>query len=212
MSENYREKIAQSLLQINAIQLEPSNPFVWASGIKSPIYCDNRKILSYPKVRKLVRDAFVSQIKGLYGEVDYIAGVATGAIAHGMLVADALNLPFVYVRSEAKGHGMQNLIEGDVVPGKRVVVIEDLVSTGGSSVKAVEALRERGLKVLGLIAIFTYGFKRAFDTFNDVNCKWSVLTDYNTLMNIAVEEEMLDRADMSVLEEWQADPENWSNL
>jgi len=212
MSENYKERIAQSLLQINAIQLEPSNPFVWASGIKSPIYCDNRKILSYPKVRKLVRDAFVNQIKELYGDVDLIAGVATGAIAHGMLVADVLNLPFVYVRSEAKGHGMQNLIEGDIVPGKRVVVIEDLVSTGGSSVKAVEALRDRGMKVLGLIAIFTYGFQRAFDTFSKANCKWSVLTDYSTLMNIAVEEEMLDRAYLSVLEEWQANPENWSNL
>lgn len=211
MSESFKEKIAQSLLQINAIQLEPSNPFVWASGLKSPIYCDNRKILSYPKVRKIVRDAFVYQIKELYGDVDYIAGVATGAIAHGMMVADALDLPFIYVRSQAKEHGMQNLIEGDAVPGKRVVVIEDLVSTGGSSIKAVEALRERGLKVLGLIAIFTYGFQRAYDTFVKAGCKWSVLTDYNTMMNIAVEEEMLARTDMSVLEEWQEDPENWSN-
>ncbi len=198
-------------MQINAIQLEPSNPFVWASGIKSPIYCDNRKILSYPKIRKIVRDAFVEIIKEEYADADYIAGVATGAIGHGALVAEALNKPFLYVRSKAKGHGMQNLVEGDAVPGKKVVVIEDLVSTGGSSISAVEALRESGLKVQGLIAIFTYGFQRAYDTFAKANCKWSVLTDYETLINIALEEELLAPVDMSVLEEWQADPENWTN-
>ncbi len=198
-------------MQINAIQLEPSNPFVWASGIKSPIYCDNRKILSYPKIRKIVRNAFVETVKEEYADADYIAGVATGAIAHGALVADLLDKPFLYVRSKAKGHGMQNLIEGDAVPGKKVVIIEDLVSTGGSSIKAVEALREHGLKVQGLIAIFTYGFQKAFDAFKIANCKWSVLTDYQTLINIALEEELLAPADMSVLEEWQADPENWTN-
>lgn len=198
-------------MQINAIQLEPSNPFVWASGLKSPIYCDNRKILSYPKVRKLVRDAFVEKIKEDYSDVDYIAGVATGAIAHGALVAEVLSLPFLYVRSSAKGHGLQNLVEGYAVPGKKVVVIEDLVSTGGSSVKAVEALREYGLKVQGLISIFTYGFEKAFKTFEEAQCEWSVLTDYKTMIDIAIEEELLDRSYMSDLEEWQEDPENWSN-
>ncbi|WP_462280253.1 orotate phosphoribosyltransferase [Salinivirga cyanobacteriivorans] len=211
MSQPVKEKIAQSLLQINAIQLEPSNPFVWASGMKSPIYCDNRKILSYPRVRKIVRDAFVDKIKADYPDVDFVAGVATGAIAHGALVAEALDLPFLYVRSEAKGHGMQNLVEGDAIPGKKVIVIEDLVSTGGSSVKAVEALRNHGMKVQGLIAIFTYGFQKAFKAFADANCEWSVLTDYSTLIDMAVEDELLPRTEMSVLEEWQADPENWSN-
>jgi orotate phosphoribosyltransferase len=211
MSNQFKEQIAKSLLQINAIQLEPSNPFVWASGLKSPIYCDNRKILSFPKVRKIVRDAFVEKIKADYANVDYVAGVATGAIAHGALVAEALGLPFLYVRSSAKGHGMQNLIEGYAVPGKKVIVIEDLVSTGGSSVKAVEALRDYGLKVEGLIAIFTYGFEKAFDTFQEANCEWSVLTDYKTMIEIAIEEELLDRSNMSDLEEWQDDPESWSN-
>ncbi|MFO7862768.1 MAG: orotate phosphoribosyltransferase [Salinivirgaceae bacterium] len=211
MSDDFKIKIAQSLLQINAIQLEPSNPFIWASGLKSPIYCDNRKILSYPKVRTLVRDAFIQKIKESFSDVDYIAGVATGAIAHGALVAEELGLPFLYVRSEVKGHGMQNLIEGDAVPGKKVVVIEDLVSTGGSSVKAVEALRHHGLKVQGLIAIFTYGFQKAYDVFKEANCDWSVLTDYQTMIDIAIEEELLAPADMSVLEDWQDDPQNWSN-
>ncbi len=159
----------------------------------------------------MVRDAFIEKIKAEYPDIDYVAGVATGAIAHGVLVAEALDLPFLYVRSKAKGHGMQNLVEGDAVPGKKVIVIEDLVSTGGSSIKAVEALRHHGMKVQGLIAIFTYGFQKAFKTFADANCEWSVLTDYTTLIDMAVEEELLHRAEMSVLEEWQEDPENWSN-
>lgn len=156
-------------------------------------------------------DAFVDKIKTLYSDVDYIAGVATGGIAHGALVAGALNKPFIYVRSRAKEHGMQNLVEGYAVPGKKVVVIEDLISTGGSSVKAVQALREHGLNVMGLIAIFTYGFQLAYNTFEASKCEWSVLTDYKTLINIAVEEELLPGTDLSVLEEWQADPENWIN-
>lgn len=209
MISTFKDKIAQLLLQINAIQLEPSNPFTWASGIKSPIYCDNRKILSYPKIRSQVRDAFVDELKQHYGDTDYIAGVATGGIAHGALVADALDLPFLYVRSSSKKHGLQNLIEGAVVPGKKVVVIEDLVSTGGSSVSAVKTLREQSLKVQGLIAIFTYGFQKAEDTFQKAGCPWSVLTDYSTLINIALDNDLLARSDMSVLEEWQADPENW---
>lgn len=153
----------------------------------------------------------MEKIKETYPNVDYIAGVATGAIAHGALVAEAMDLPFLYVRSKAKGHGMQNLVEGDAVPGKKVVVIEDLVSTGGSSVKAVQALRDHGLKVQGLIAIFTYGFQKAYDTFKAADCEWSVLTDYETLIEMAVEDDLLPRAEMSVLEEWQDDPENWSN-
>ena len=198
------------LLQINAIQLEPTNPFEWASGLKSPIYCDNRKLLSYPKSRNVVRDAFVEAIKQQYPDVDIIAGVATGAIAHGMLVADILNLPFIYVRSEAKKHGLENMIEGVAIPGKKVVVIEDLISTGGSSLKAVEALRNKGMKVLGLIAIFTYGFNKSYKAFENANCQLSVLSNYESLINVAVENEILLPNHMDILEKWQNDPENWT--
>ena len=199
------------LLQINAIQLEPTNPFEWASGLKSPIYCDNRKLLSYPKSRNIVRDAFVETIKQQYPDVEIIAGVATGAIAHGMLVADMLNLPFIYVRSEAKKHGLENMIEGEAIPGKKVVVIEDLISTGGSSLKAVEALRNRGMKVLGLIAIFTYGFNKSYKAFENANCPLSVLSNYEALINVAIDKEILLPNHMDILEKWQNDPENWTD-
>ncbi|MGB1032128.1 MAG: orotate phosphoribosyltransferase, partial [Flavobacteriales bacterium] len=162
-------KVAEFLLQIKAIELKPQNPFTWASGWKSPIYCDNRKTLSYPKVRTFIRQQFVDVITDNFGKPDVIAGVATGGIAIGALIAQELGLPFAYVRSEAKGHGLQNMIEGDVEPGQKVVVIEDLVSTGKSSLKAVEALREAGVTVKGMVAIFTYGFDIAQQQFEEKN-------------------------------------------
>src|SRR5512136_479174 len=154
----FEKKIAEYLLQIKAIKLQPSNPFTWASGWKSPIYCDNRKTLSFPEVRGYIRDTFTDVIKEFYPDVELIAGVATGAVAHGVLVAEKMGLPFIYVRSEAKEHGLGNQIEGYYEPGQKVVVIEDLISTGGSSLGAVNALREAGCEVLGMVAIFTYGF------------------------------------------------------
>jgi orotate phosphoribosyltransferase len=161
--ENSAKKIAEYLLQIKAIKLQPSNPFTWASGWKSPIYCDNRKTLSFPEVRSYIRDSFVSLVNGLYPQTEMIAGVATGAISHGALVADRMELPFVYVRSGAKEHGLGNQIEGFYHEGQQVVVIEDLISTGGSSLNAVKALREAGCVVLGMAAIFTYEFRKASD-------------------------------------------------
>lgn len=201
--------IANHLLQIKAIKLAPSNPFTWASGLKSPIYCDNRKTLSFPNVRDDIRDAFVSAIKKEYADVDIIAGVATGAIALGVLVAQALNKPFVYVRSSSKGHGLENQVEGHLEPGQTAVVIEDLVSTGGSSLKAVEALRNAGAEVKGLLAIFTYGFKKAFDRFSEANCKWGTLSNYDTMIQTAVETGYIDENDMQLLQKWRKDPEHW---
>ncbi len=157
---NQKEKLVSYLLQSNAIKLQPANPFTWASGWKSPIYCDNRKTLSYPDVRSYIRDSFVKLIVEKFGRPDVIAGVATGAIAQGALVADVMDLPFVYIRASAKTHGLENLIEGDLRPGQKTVVVEDLVSTGGSSLKAVEAVRLAGAEVTGMVAIFTYGFPR----------------------------------------------------
>ncbi|MDX1350194.1 MAG: orotate phosphoribosyltransferase, partial [Putridiphycobacter sp.] len=174
-------KVAEFLLQIKAVKLQPQNPFTWASGWQSPIYCDNRKVLSYPKVRTYIRQVFVDTIIDTYGKPDVIAGVATGGIAIGALIAEQMGLPFIYVRSSAKAHGMQNQIEGYYEKGQKVIVIEDLISTGGSSLKAVEALREGGLNVSGLVAIFTYGFEQAQKNFNDANCKYTVLTDYEHL-------------------------------
>ncbi|MDP4275470.1 MAG: orotate phosphoribosyltransferase, partial [Bacteroidota bacterium] len=163
-----REKIiAQYLLQSKAIKLEPANPFTWASGMHAPIYCDNRKTLSLPEIRSVIRDEFTKMISENFVQAEMIAGVATGAIAQGALVADKMNLPFVYVRSEPKKHGLENLIEGIVVPGKKVVVVEDLISTGGSSLKAVESLRKAGCRVLGLVAIFSYGFDKAIENFKN---------------------------------------------
>jgi orotate phosphoribosyltransferase len=168
---NFEKQTAEYLMQINAIKLQPSNPFTWASGWKSPIYCDNRKTLSFPEVRTFICDSFASMIKELYPEAELIAGVATGAIAHGVLVADKLGLPFIYVRSGAKEHGLGNQIEGHFEHGQKVVVIEDLISTGGSSLNAVTALRDSGCEVLGMVAIFSYQFKKASDAFITGNCK-----------------------------------------
>ena len=203
-------KVAQSLLQIKAIKLQPANHFTWASGWKSPIYCDNRKILSYPKVRTFVRQQFVEAIENKYPNVDVIVGVATGGIAIGALIAEDMGLPFCYVRSAAKGHGMQNLIEGEVPTGKNVVVVEDLISTGGSSLKAVDALRESDCEVLGMVAIFTYDFDLAKENFKEKKCKLVVLSDYNALIKTAEADNYVSEKDIKSLTEWRVSPSEWS--
>lgn len=203
--------IAEFLLQIKAIKLQPNNPFVWASGWKSPIYCDNRITLSYPKVRTYIRQEFVDIITNTFGKPDVIAGVATGGIAQAALVAQQMGLPLVYIRSEAKKHGLTNLIEGIVEPGQSVVVIEDLISTGGSSLKAVEALREAGCEVKGMAAIFTYGFKVASENFKNANCKLVTLSDYETLIKQALESNFITEKDLVSLQKWRENPANWNN-
>jgi orotate phosphoribosyltransferase len=207
---NISKIIAEHLLQIKAIKLQPSNPFTWASGIKSPIYCDNRKTLSFVNARNDVRDAFVKKVEALFPEVDVIAGVATGAIALGVLVAQAMDKPFVYVRSGAKSHGLGNQVEGYLEEGKKVVVIEDLVSTGGSSLNAVEALREKGANVLGLLAIFTYGFDEAYKRFEEANCPWETLSGYETMLEIAVETNYITQSDVETLQQWRRNPKAWA--
>lgn len=202
-------KIAESLLQIKAIKLQPANPFNWASGWKSPIYCDNRKSLSYPPVRTYIRQQFVNAINEHFPNAEVIAGVATGGIAHGALVAEAMGLPFAYIRSSAKGHGMQNLIEGDIYKDQNVVVIEDLISTGGSSLKAVEALRENECNVLGMVAIFTYDFELAQNNFRDNNCKLITLSDYHSLLDVAVNTNYISENDVTSLTEWRKAPNKW---
>jgi orotate phosphoribosyltransferase len=207
--ENSAKKVAEYLLQIKAIKLQPSNPFTWASGWKSPIYCDNRKTLSYPVVRTYIRDSFVAIIKELYPGAELIAGVATGAIAHGALTADKLGLPFIYVRSEAKGHGLGNQIEGYYEKGQKVVVIEDLISTGGSSINAVRALRDAGCNVLGMVAIFTYGFNKATEGFAAEKCTLHTLSNYTALIEIAVESNYIGQAEVETLKKWRVDPSVW---
>jgi orotate phosphoribosyltransferase len=203
------KKTALSLLQINAIKLSPANLFTWASGWHSPIYCDNRKVLSHTAVRQQVRDAFTEVVRAKYPDAEVIAGVATGAIAHGVLVAEALGLPFIYVRSAAKEHGLANQIEGDYRAEQRVVVIEDLISTGGSSLAAVEALRAAGLDVLGMVAIFTYGFDTAARNFEAAGVALDTLSDYPTLISLAVESGYVTSADVATLEKWREDPANF---
>ncbi len=203
------KQIAEYLLQIKAIKLEPTNPFTWASGWKSPIYCDNRKTLSFPQVRTDIKRAFAKAVLAKYPDVEVIAGVATGAIALGALVADELNLPMVYIRSAAKAHGMTNMIEGDLKEGQKVVVIEDLISTGGSSLKAVQALREANCEVMGMLAIFTYGFQTAEDNFKNANCTIDTLSDYNTMIDCAQEIGYVKEEDVVQLKEWRKDPANW---
>lgn len=205
-----REKsIARHLLQINAIKLQPANSFTWASGWKSPIYCDNRKILSYPETRDFVRTAFAEIIREKYPNTELIAGVATGAIAIGALVAQELNLPFVYVRSAAKGHGLENLVEGVVNEGQKTIVIEDLISTGGSSLKAVEALRNSKADVLGMIAIFTYGFQTAIDNFAAQNVELITLGNYNALVELALETGAIGESEVELLKKWRINPSVW---
>jgi orotate phosphoribosyltransferase len=207
--ENSAKKTAEYLLQIKAIKLQPSNPFTWASGWKSPIYCDNRKTLSYPEVRSYIRDSFALKVKEHFPDAEVIAGVATGAIAHGVLAADKLGLPFIYVRSAAKEHGLGNLIEGYYEPGQKVVVIEDLISTGGSSLNAVRALRDAGCIVLGMIAIFSYEFKKAADGFASEKCTLHTLSNYTVLVDSAVRAGYIGPDDVETLKKWRVDPSVW---
>ena len=206
---NFEKKTAEYLMQINAIKLQPSNPFTWASGWKSPIYCDNRKTLSFPKVRSFICNSFAAMVKDIYPDAEVIAGVATGAIAHGALVADKLGLPFIYVRSGAKEHGLGNQIEGYFEKGQKVVVIEDLISTGSSSLNAVTALREAGCTVLGMVAIFTYEFKKASDAFAAGNCKLNTLSNYSVLVDTAVKTGYIGQAEVETLKNWRLDPATW---
>jgi len=201
---------AKQLLSIKAIKLNPSQPFTWASGLKSPIYCDNRKTLSYPVVRTAIRDGLVEMVKTHYPNVEVIAGVATGAIAQGALVAELLGLPFVYVRSEEKKHGLTNMVEGVVESGQKVVVIEDLVSTGQSSLKAVQALRDMGCEVLGMVAIFTYNFTIAQQRFEEAKVSLHTLTNYNILVEEAVNENYVKDSEMETLNQWSKDPAAWA--
>lgn len=202
-------KIAEFLLQIKAVKLQPNQPFTWASGWKSPIYCDNRKTLSYPDIRTFIRQEFVSRITEAFGRPDVIAGVATGGIAQGALVAQEMELPFVYVRSEAKSHGLTNQVEGVIQKGQSVVVIEDLISTGGSSLKAVDALRKEGCEVKGMAAIFTYGFKTAEDNFKAANCQVITLSNYDALIRQALSSGYVSENDLSSLQSWREDPGAW---
>jgi orotate phosphoribosyltransferase len=207
--EQSAKKTAEYLLQIKAIKLQPSNPFIWASGWKSPIYCDNRKTLSFPEVRSYIRDSFAKLITELYPLTELVAGVATGAIAHGALAADKLGLPFIYVRSGVKEHGLGNQIEGYFEKGQKVVVIEDLISTGGSSLSAVKALREAGCDVLGMVAIFTYEFKKASDGFVAENCALNTLSNYSVLVDTAVKTGYIGQSEVETLKNWRADPSVW---
>lgn len=202
-------KIAEYLLQIKAVKLQPEDPFTWSSGWKSPIYCDNRKILSYPKIRTFVRQAYVKLIEEVYGKPDIIAGVATGGIAIGALIAQEMGVPFIYVRTSSKGHGLKNQIEGDYQSGASVVVIEDLISTGGSSLKAVAALREGELDVKGVVAIFSYGFEQAINAFEEAKCKLNVLSDYDTMIEVALKRGTVTEKAMDSLYEWRVSPETW---
>jgi len=204
-----KNEIITNLIEINAIKLNPASPFTWASGWLSPIYCDNRRVLSYPAVRKLVCEGFKTLICAQFKDVDVIAGVATGAIAHGALVAEALNLPFVYVRSAPKKHGLENLIEGHLKPGSRVVVVEDLVSTGLSSLKAVEALQQAGSTVLGMVAIFTYGFDAAQKNFEQHGVPLYTLANYNQLIDHTLEIGLISKSELEVLKSWREKPEAW---
>ena len=204
------EKTAELLLQINAIKLNPENPFTWASGWKSPIYCDNRLILSFPPIRNYVRDEFAKNIEKQFGKPDVIAGVATGAIGIGILVAESLGLPFVYVRPEAKKHGRQNQVEGFLQKGQNVVVVEDLISTGNSSLMAVEALRNEGANIKGMAAIFTYGFNVAEENFKNANVDLLTLSNYQNLLNLAVAKKYITEEEEQTLRDWSSKPSTWS--
>lgn len=201
---------AEKLLKIKAIKLQPSNPFTWASGWKSPIYCDNRKIMSYPEIRNFIKIEFARIILEKYPHVEAIAGVATGAIAPGAIVADLLGLPFVYVRSTPKGHGLENLIEGDLRPKQKVVVIEDLISTGQSSLKAVEAVRRNGCDVLGMLAIFTYDFPIAADSMKENRVELTTLTNYDAILDEALRTDYIEESELATLQDWRKSPSDWN--
>ena len=207
--DTLKKAFAAKLLGIKAVRLQPNDPFTWASGWKSPIYCDNRKVNSYPAVRTFVKQELVHAIIAHYPEVEAIAGVATGAISQGALVADALSLPFAYVRPKPKDHGMGNQIEGDLEPGTKVVVVEDLISTGGSSLKAVEALRAAGVEVLGMVASHTYAVPVAVEAFREAGVELFTLTDYDHISAEAVETGYVSEDDVELLKEWRKSPETW---
>jgi len=204
------KKTAEVLLQINAIKLKPNDPFTWASGWKSPIYCDNRIILSFPPIRNYIRETMGKYIEKQYGKPDVIAGVATGAIGIGMLVAEYLGLPFIYVRPDAKGHGRKNQIEGFVESGQNVVVVEDLISTGKSSLNAVRALKEAGINVKGMVAIFTYGFDIATKNFEKENIYLNTLSNYENLLEQALETNYISKKELKTLAEWNTNPSEWN--
>ncbi|MDR0613029.1 MAG: orotate phosphoribosyltransferase [Dysgonamonadaceae bacterium] len=202
--------LANKLLKIKAVKLQPANPFIWASGWKSPIYCDNRKTLSHPSLRNFIKLELARTIIEKYGNVNTIAGVATGAIAQGAMVAEELNLPFVYVRATPKDHGLENLIEGDLKPGSKVVVVEDLISTGGSSLKAVEAIRNAGCDVIGMITIFTYGFPVADEKFKEAKVKYTALCNYDAILDEALKTDYVAESEIKTLQEWRKDPVRWN--
>lgn len=202
-------KIAEFLLQIKAVKLQPKNPFTWASGWKSPIYCDNRITLSFPNIRTFIRQAYAQSILDYFGKPDLIAGIATGGVPQGVLVAQELGVPFIYVRSSPKDHGMGNIIEGYFEKGQRVVVIEDLISTGGSSIKAIQSLRDAGLDIKGLVAIFTYGFEVSTKNFADAECPVLTLSDYDTLVDSALKTKYITEDDIFSLHKWREKPDSW---
>ena len=207
--DNIKKDFAARLLQVNAIKLQPNDPFTWASGWKSPFYCDNRRTLSFPQLRSFIKLELTHAVLEHFPQADAVAGVATGAIAQGALVADALQLPFVYVRSKPKDHGLENLIEGDLKAGQKVVVIEDLISTGGSSLKAVEAIRKAGCEVVGMIAAYTYGFSVTEEAFKAADVKLVTLTDYEHVVQKAVETGYIAKEDVVLLNEWRLNPAEW---
>ena len=208
--DTLKKVFASKLLDIKAIKLQPNDPFTWASGWKSPFYCDNRKALSFPELRNFVKLQLVHTVMQHFPQAEAVAGVATGAIAQGALVADELNMPYVYVRSKAKDHGMGNLIEGELPAGAKVVVVEDLISTGGSSLKAVEALRAAGYEVVGMGASYTYGFPVAAKAFADAGVELQALTDYDHVVEQALATGYISEADVELLHEWRKDPANWN--
>lgn len=209
--DSIKTTFAAKLLEVRAIKLQPNSPFTWASGWKSPFYCDNRKTLSYPRLRSFVKTELCHAIQEHFPEAEAIAGVATGAIAQGALVADEMGLPFVYVRSKPKDHGLENLIEGNLEPGSKVVVVEDLVSTGGSSLKAVEAIRNNGCEVIGMVASYTYGFPVAEEAFSKAGVELVTLTDYDHVVKHALAIGYIKPEDVEVIHEWRKDPANWNN-
>jgi len=208
--EDTAAKVASMLLKIEAIKLSVNKPFVWSSGWKSPIYCDNRLSLSYPEIRDAIKDGLISAIRENFFTVEAIAGVATAGIPQGVLVAQELNLPFLYVRPKPKDHGMENLIEGKAVKNQKVVLIEDLVSTGGSSLKAAQALRDAGLQVIGMVSLFNYGFDIATKNFYDANISLISLSDYSHLLRVAVEQNYVNEGQLISLKSWSVDPANWN--
>ena len=203
------QKVAEFLLQIKAIKLQPNNPFTWASGLKSPIYCDNRITLSYPSIRTYLRQKLTELIQEEYGPAGVIAGVATAGIPQGVLVAQEMGLPFIYVRASAKDHGTGKLIEGEINPGQRVVLVEDLISTGKSSIQAIDTLRDAGYEVAGLAAIFSYGFDIATQNFNNAKCKFKTLSNYSALIQYAALHNYISEADLKLLSDWSINPQEW---